>query len=477
MLEATIYSLPPEIIHQLGSYLDQDDLLAFRMTCKEINVKAREVHLTSIFECRRLLFAPASFDNLRKVSQHPSGVNLKVKDIIISCTTPYHEFPGDFVEGIRANVNGKYDGLQTMLLEIHDNSLVHLPEVFKMQEDQQETSLLTEIFRNLPNIRSIRIKRDDKSPFSRAEMNLYYPKLNMVPGTRLPEQVGGSGIYGGYLAYPEAVTFWNIPLNAAMSARLKRLETITDDLDITIEGLPLSWFAAESVKLHGFGTCFPLLKTLKTVVNDNPGEAVATNMIFCDCLESLTRLEHLDLKRNSSVEIDRLTNFLPTKVGLPMLKRLLLENVVLKWDNLRMFLDFCKTNITYIRLLRCSLEHPAEDWFQAIKYIRKELVNLQTAILDPVFAAGSKVNAQSEKYVLPWMRLIRFSMPLYGGRGWHPDSETDFKVIVRSKIEKWSTYYPLVKNLASVLKSTNVTAEEFWSLLAEKRWRLIPSGQ
>ncbi|KAF3138188.1 hypothetical protein TWF703_004717 [Orbilia oligospora] len=86
---ATIFDLLNELMDEGGIDLNEDYWLALRMTCQKLNDKCREYHLNSKYTHRRALLVQESMENLAKISQHSSKVNLRVQYLDISCLSPY----------------------------------------------------------------------------------------------------------------------------------------------------------------------------------------------------------------------------------------------------------------------------------------------------------------------------------------------------------------------------------------------------
>ncbi|KAF3901851.1 hypothetical protein AA313_de0209065 [Arthrobotrys entomopaga] len=480
MSPAKLHDLPPEIFIRIGTFLDEDDLLAIRMTCKECNTKAHEAHLTAIFQCRRVYFAPASFDNLSKIGSHPSKANLRVRDIIISCSMPYQTCRDVNIEDGQAGGNIKIGGRPESSV-ISETSRRLIPDVDQMQATGDEISHLARAFAKLPNIRSIRIERDDSTPLSRSELNLYFPGLKLTPGKRIPKEMGE--VRGEYIQYDTAVSFWDIPVSAAIQAGSK-LEIITDSHDPECpEGIPLDWFQCSPTRLNAFRKNWACLRVLKIDVDascalkdrseadsdseseSHPGsketkqrkeQLSSGSPAFCTWLESLKGLEELELSSNclADAEDDYEAYILPTATGLPNLKRLNLKVMKLDFRNLCNFLGFCKNTLSALSIFECSLESPVSSWFRLLKHIRTKCTKINVLSLSP-----SLRDYPQEKYselYLPWIEAKK-----------GPGSGT-LTATVGAR-EGNGTNYMLTKDLGKILDA-NFVPEEFWNSLTNGGW-------
>ncbi|KAK6542426.1 hypothetical protein TWF694_006381 [Orbilia ellipsospora] len=481
MSPAKLNDLPPEIFIRIGTFLDEDDLLAIRLTCKECNTKAHEAHLTAVFQCRRVYFAPASFGNLSKIGGHPSKANLRVRDIIISCSMPYQTCRDAIVGDTPASKNEKVGGgPRGVLSVVSDTSRRLIPDVEQMQATGDEVVRLAQAFAKLPNIRSIRIERDDSLPLSRSELNLYFPDLKLTPGNRIPKELGE--IRGEYIQYDAAVSFWDIPVSAAIRAGSK-LETLIDSHDPECpEGIPLDWFACSQTRLEAFRDKWSCLRVLKFDVDascalKNRSEADSDsetesypnktrkpekeqlnsrNPAFCTWLESLMGLEELELSSNclADAEDDYEAYILPTTTGLPNLKKLSLRIMKLDFRNLCNFLRFCKSTLCTLSISECSLENPVSSWFRLLKHIRTQCTNIKVLSLSPSLRDYPQ-DKYSELY-LPWIEARKnpVSRKLIATVGAREDNRTN---------------YMLEKDLGRILDA-NFVPEEFWNSLTNGGW-------
>ncbi|KAF3181828.1 hypothetical protein TWF132_011638 [Orbilia oligospora] len=177
---ATIFDLPNELMDEVGIDLDEDDWLALRMTCQKLNDRCREYHLNSKYTHRRVLLVQESMENLAKISQHSSKVNLRVQYLDISCLSPYSLEPGFY------NYN-PWQGCRTSLTD-EELKMMAAVQKFDREHHKQIEGLspdpnimiapLIQALQNLPNIQGICFNPGGQgTELTRPEWNLFYPSL------------------------------------------------------------------------------------------------------------------------------------------------------------------------------------------------------------------------------------------------------------------------------------------------------------
>ncbi|KAK6502603.1 hypothetical protein TWF506_003183 [Arthrobotrys conoides] len=298
---------------------DEDDFLALRMACHDFNAKFREAHLKCIYGVRRLFYASESFENLLKISRHPSGMNKYVRRIDICWSTPYYNYRAgrdQFVDQVRTNFLGKFSDIKEIALEISDIADRKAKEVVKLQESNEETALLSLALTGFSNLRSMIMARDltGLEPLSRSELNLFFPKVGLAPGIRLHSLLKDKSLlsYHGFLyglqTLGEALEpqldlkydlFWKLPIVSLVLSRVTHIETLifhSSDLSNT------SFFDVSNHRLSQFKTTFANLKTLKiqSIEVDSAGRDYLLKARFGDWLEAIgSNLQTLVLENPS----------------------------------------------------------------------------------------------------------------------------------------------------------------------------------
>ncbi|KAF3194323.1 hypothetical protein TWF225_006872 [Orbilia oligospora] len=151
---ATIFDLPNELMDEVGIDLDEDDWLALRMTCQKLNDRCREYHLNSKHTHRRVLLVQESMENLAKISQHSSKVNLRVQYLDISCLSPYSLEPGFYSynpwQGCRTSLT---DEELKMMAAVQKFDREHHKQIEGLSPDPNiMIAPLIQALQNLPNI-------------------------------------------------------------------------------------------------------------------------------------------------------------------------------------------------------------------------------------------------------------------------------------------------------------------------------------
>ncbi|EGX48735.1 hypothetical protein AOL_s00079g374 [Orbilia oligospora ATCC 24927] len=369
---ATIFDLPNELMDEVGIDLDEDDWLALRMTCQGLNEKCKEYHLNSKYSRRRVLLVQESMENLAKISQHPSGVNLRVRYLDISCLSPYS------LERIFYHY---------LLWEEHCTSLAD--EELKMTaairkfdrvDDEQIEGLspdsnimiapLIRALPNLPNLQSICFNpAGQRAELTRPEWNLFHPSLGYRPGTRINSRLCRTVnmrtlprlFYKG----------WDKILPAICSIPTSSLRHLTWNHRhgyFIAEDRP-GFFACE------IGPVFPNLKVLRVIFRFLDSGLIEVWMpkisqwlssIGCN-LEEL----ELDLKYITRIddEIKEVVLTLPESRMFSSLRKLGLAGFKIDLENLKIFLTHCKQSLKEFTLSRLAMQDPKEDCFEILKFL------------------------------------------------------------------------------------------------------------
>ncbi|KAK6522340.1 hypothetical protein TWF281_002906 [Arthrobotrys megalospora] len=394
---ASITSIPAELIDQITSEcqgLNQDDILAVRMSCKTLSVNFREAHLNAIFGTRRVFLCPASLENLVKISRHPSGANLRVRRIIISRTVPY-------ATSLRAQY--RPDSLQNSEViadKIIETSKAHVSEVTQMFQFKQYPVLLAVAFQNLPGIRTLSFASSGIRIYglSRSEMNLIFPSLRCGPGILSAEEVRAMSqfIYDTCVedfSFDEYTSLdgdiWSSVVYALANSGIKGVERI-DNSGAVVSGLQQDHISVPPNYLRKLESVFFNLKALDIQMSLQPkadcydfGEwikAIGRN------LEDL-RVNNLSEKRHENprwlVPISPEPVYSAIRLSakiLPKLKTLRLSGFKFYINEFSEFINSCD-RLESFALTDSRFKNPSEDWFRFLRSLQRNNHALRNTLL------------------------------------------------------------------------------------------------
>ncbi|KAK6342316.1 hypothetical protein TWF718_007719 [Orbilia javanica] len=475
-----IFSLSPDLIVQLSKELDEDDLLALRMTCKELNFKVKELHLDALYSTRTVYFIPVSLENLLKVAKHPSGINKRVRSLRICPTSPYinpeREVRRKLEEQAKNEKPGSYGIMPaSLVLKMYEQSKSEWPGVQHMHKWDLVPNMLTLAFMNFPNIQSIEFEWRRNHRVTRSEFALLYPTVGLGPGQRLiSELVNAMTVYSIPLEYKH-VAYWNYTMNAAVTAGISTLEKISDS-GLFSDGIPLAWFTTPPLQLQRMQTTLSNLRVLHVSYTEHdrrtrtlplpppggPPPPVPTGRRnFCKWIESMAgTIEKLRLEDLSS-SANRYADGCPLP-ALPRLKNVELAGMSLKVEALKAFIEPCKDKLRDIFLSQCMLENPKEEWFEILKVIREcnglskfQIVQRgqwrKTERFPDIEAYGDWMSGKAQCQILP------STQERHGGYAYNGGSHF------------------LNKNLAHEL-DTHQEAEDFWDSITNHKWKQWPES-
>ncbi|KAK6331287.1 hypothetical protein TWF730_004374 [Orbilia blumenaviensis] len=475
-----IFSLSPDLIVHLSKELDEDDLLALRMTCKELNFKAKELHLDALYATRTVYFIPVSLENLLKIAKHPSGINKRVRNLRICPTSPYinpeREVRRKLEEQAKAEKPGSHGSMPAgLVLKMYEQSKSEWPGVQHMHKWDLVPNMLTMAFMNLPNIQSIEFEWRRNHRVTRSEFTLLYPTVGLGPGKRLiPDLINAMTVYTIPLEYKH-VGYWNYTMNAAVTAGVSSLEKISD-IGLFGDGIPLNWFTTPPLQLTRMQSTLSNLRVLHITYTENdrrsrshplpapgaqPPPVPTARRNFCKWIESMAgTIEKLRLEDVSSSP-NRYADGCPLPI-LPKLKNADLAGMSLKPEAFKAFIEPCKDRLRDVFLSQCLLENPKDEWFEILKLLKecRSLTKFQ-------------ICQKSQ-----WRKQERF-----------PDIEafgdwTSGKVqcqVIPSTQERHGGYayaetsHILTKNLAKELED-HLEADEFWDSITNHKWKQWPES-
>ncbi|KAF3914358.1 hypothetical protein AA313_de0209277 [Arthrobotrys entomopaga] len=475
-----IFTLSTDLIVQLARELDEDDLLALRTTCKQLNYKAREVHLGSLYHTRSVFFVPASLENLLKVATHPSGVNSRVRHIRICPASPYINPERDVRKKLEEQAKNETPGDEGpmpagFVLKMYEQSKNEWPEVKYMQTWDLAANMLAVAFSNLPNIQTIQFDWKKAHSVTRSEFNLLYPSVGLAPGKRLPpDLVNAISTYVIPLDYKHS-GYWNIVTNAALIAGLSKLEKISD-IGLFGDGVPLSWFIMPQSRLTKMGAAFSSLRVLHltfsdgerrnraVIINPRPVGVNLSRQTLCKWVESVgSSIEELRLEDMTSSA--RYEDGSPLPV-LSKITKLELVGLALKAESFKELLEASQSSLNDIVFSQCLLENPKVEWVEILRELKAKCPRLtklsvvmkgqwrrrEERFPDIEFRGGDQINLSSEKATC----LVT------------PGVQERSEFFHR-------TVHTLQKNLAKLLDQ-HKEPEQFWDALTDRKWRQWPES-
>ncbi|KAK6506869.1 hypothetical protein TWF481_005329 [Arthrobotrys musiformis] len=357
--------LSTELVFQIIEYLDdEDDLLALRMTCKNLNLLTKEAHLKSIYESRRVYLVPASLENMVRIAR--SDMNTRVHNLEISSDLLY---PTTYGEDTSLDTEDTSLPLHDPTATFHtilDTARTEIPKINLLRNnDIYGSTIFTLIFSNLPRLRSIvftsRAYVYGLAMLTRSEFNLIYPSLGMTPGTRIPKGIlesWSAGDESGSRIQFDNGEYREIILTAAFITSPPHLEKI-NDIDMFEKPMSIERFATlpilqpprslQYMKLRALDICFGYSNTFNHNSSLN-SLGVSLEQAFHTCLCTIgTVLEELGLHY---IKEDREMDILPK--ALPKLRKLTLRGYSIEKNPWEATLTTCP-NLGFIRLIFCKL--------------------------------------------------------------------------------------------------------------------------
>ncbi|KAK6330679.1 hypothetical protein TWF718_002877 [Orbilia javanica] len=425
MLEkALILSFPFEIFYAIGEFIDdEDDFLALRMVCHEFDTAFRQAHHKSIYSIRRVFYTVESFENLLKISRHPSGMNKYVREIEMSRLAPYR--PNTTLEArrvvneLRTSFESEGGNIKDIVTELVDIANEKFDDILSFEGSGERIALLSLALTGFPSLRSIHLERDREDrrrrPFSRSELNLFFPTLGFTPGSHIYKLlvrnkfskplITGSVLMSEQPGYDST---WNFTLPSLLLSGVTHLETLGFHEHA---GLSVHAFNLFQRRASQFKSALLRLKALRIHVGlfQDADMAVEEEMLdvkFKTWLETIgSNLEVLWLGKNGSTGRGYSSTPLPVKTGLPKLRRLTLDRITLSRLNLEGFLDTCKSQLEYLRMQLFAFEgdQPTECYL-FLRYLRKNCVHLRE--IDLRFSSsGGLVTTPAQQYSLAYASL------------------------------------------------------------------------
>ncbi|KAF3287409.1 hypothetical protein TWF970_007133 [Orbilia oligospora] len=409
---ASLHSLPIELVQEIANKLDEDEILALRLACKDLDSKTHEAHLESKYRTRRVFFVPAGLDNLLKISRHPSGVNKRVKEIIFFGTSPYYcisdpdpLLPGQIPRSESASI------VLSRLDSASQLDFAELQEIDR-QDSGEDTSMLALAFTNLPELRSIRFHSHpcyEHPNLTRSEFNLFYPTvlgLNSKPGTHIP--TGFTDVANTILRRHWGLkNSWSKFMAAVVTAGLKNITRIQNTHFWNEKGheIPLNDFLpSQPRRLARLRTLFANLKVLEIVLRTYSRSNVSVMKRVQPWLEAIgAMLEVLDL-RLIRISFGGPTIYAMNVFALPMLsflKMVTLENFNFDLENFKQVLINCKDTLVSLKITKCKFYNNKEGWFVVLQLLKREVRSLKFFQLRGQSEAWYETNMEPPDYVLP----------------------------------------------------------------------------
>ncbi|KAK6330677.1 hypothetical protein TWF718_002874 [Orbilia javanica] len=455
-----MYDLPNELTAEVGAELDEDDWLALRMTCQKFNDRFKEFHLNAKYQHRRVFLCRQGVQNLGLISEHPSGMNLRVQRLDVVLQSPFRlcSEPDMPLLVTKEDIPLAKRQLEIMAEEQEDGDLYAHDAIDFETEVGHVGYLLQHAMSNLPSLRSVFFTASRKSKsLSRSECNIFYPELDYGPGTRIPEAFIRSGMF----------ELDDCSLDVSMGEWDKILPVVFSVPDSNLESL--TWIQrAGSADLDSLGlfTCnigsdFPGLRVLKVSIGAKSGykEIELWRSKFRHWVGSIgSTVEELELdvsERQGSNRPEPWTpsiNFLelPESHALSGLAKLNLCSFVLEAENLKSFLVRCKENLRELTLSRFTMQDPETGCFKLLKFLNDGF-RLRLFKLEFQDGSSGRLVKKPTDYLLPSLSV----------RGDWSSSST--KCMVKGQYPKGG--YSFEKYLKGEL-TTHDSPNEFWSSIS-----------
>ncbi|KAK6496120.1 hypothetical protein TWF481_002143 [Arthrobotrys musiformis] len=474
---ATLFDLPNELIDEIGAQFDEDDWLALRMTSHQLNAKFREYHLDSKYSHRRVFVIRHSIENLVKIAQHPSGVNLRVRHLEISFMSPYLSKFADLTKSVLqsydteeceapSNVRygdmGSKSDLASILLEMKqraDQNHTRKNEI-PLEITFIQTSL-KEALLDLPNLEGICFRLDsEKLELTRSELNLFYPCLNSMPGNRFPGRFYADRLSCIDTFIDMACEGWNCILSTTCAVPKPSLHYFTLDQKYSI-------YSCTEGSIFPMKSAFPNLKVLKVALDVTRGLNESWETEFPEWVGSAnTKIEELDLEFSGGLlDIQLKTLPFPEIHTLPGLKRLSLEYLRLDADKFGSFLSYSQGSLRELTLRYIAVQDPKDSCFSIIKILNNGFrLRLFELVLEgygygPVldFPDDSESDAETNmpEYLLPNIRVVgdwSSNSTFCEVKGWAPLKNYSLKKDLREEISKHDS------------------PDEFWNSITDGNW-------
>ncbi|KAK6522341.1 hypothetical protein TWF281_002907 [Arthrobotrys megalospora] len=378
---AGLTSLPLEMVEGIAEYVDEDDLLALRMTCKHMNNMVTNLHLKSLYHIRRIFLVKTSIKNLAKIATHGSNVRVLVRVLRVSTLAPYLPTSVPFRRHSRSQ------GLSALLvppfsIQMANMSLqaaTHQKEALcpyttlnpNTPNDQRLTAFLSLAFNNLPNLEVIEFE-DNTRALKRSELNLLYPCLHLGPGTRIPRTLVNVGVLrlNPYPAFSSPA--WGLVMTAA--SRLLPKPNIREIVDMAKKRTPIStsWVRVPSSGVLSFGSMFPNLRALCFTLNMPRAKDKKWKYRFRDWLAGVAggSLQELTIEgRYTSNDYDSLILY-PKAATFPWLRSLSLLSHSVELGDLITLLVKCRRTLKELEFQGCEIVcEPKDGWFKVLRYL------------------------------------------------------------------------------------------------------------
>lgn len=457
---ATIFDLPNELVVEVGAKFDEDDWLALRMTCQTLNDQLREFHLNSKYKRRKVFLVRQSIENLVKISQHPSGMNLRVQHLEISCQSPYA------LEGYR-RFGYNHTLLKSPSLKKNEiNIMLESDRVAEQYHTETDTNSemhainasLMKALSNLPNLEGFCFAAGERvAKLTRPEWNLFYPSLKLEPGMRFPEGLRMRKITDMRVSRVAVDQGWNSILRTicSMSKPKPSLRYLTwEHSTETFSINDASAFLGCTIK-----SVFPNLQILKVVLDFRTDTTGSWRARFPQWLSSIgAALEELEIDFNEDDNLDdelyQEIIPLPEVHLLSGLRKLNLHGFRLDAENFIVFLAHCKGSLRELTLCRLAMPNAKENCFKILKFLNSgfKLRLFKLKLQD--YGCDSLVSEVIE-YLLPDLEIVG---------DWSLHSTV-------CKVEGWDPKigWSLKKHLERELDAHN-SPDKFWDSISDGLW-------
>ncbi|EPS37038.1 hypothetical protein H072_9410 [Dactylellina haptotyla CBS 200.50] len=424
-----LLSLPYELAILLAQHLnDEDDLLALRLTCREVNILFRELHVNQIFERRYVFCFHASLQDLIKISE--SKMAPRVRHLSFWSTSPLSY--GKPNSHLYSTLNGALRG-------------------------DEISDMLSTAFFKLPNIRSFTFEAGSSFPLDgkmRAVLNMCpaYEENPIPPGRHFLQRAKRD------VGLAHVRTMWAPAMDAVLRAGLSTVKSISCPFVFMEE------FEFQPAQMMAFKTVLSRLRKLEVGDLDPDGPQPSNSDSTASRIGFYTWIAHVGAKvetfkiRNPTswvvpkLPLDRTFNL--STLVMPSLKRVSIENVYLMINEVGAILRYSQ-GLEELRISACRVTDPIKDWFDLLKYLRQNgFDSLRRLELN---LSGNHKCTDLE-FELP-------NIEIYGN--WNVDSTSCTVRLPIGKSKK--RYYVTHKNLRAHLDAIS-KAEVLWRSLTDGKW-------
>lgn len=140
-------TLPEELLSQIAVKLGSDDIAALRLTCKDVEVKSLHEFATEYFAAKCFMFTTDSLKGLANIA-NSSKLRRFLKEVFL-ITATFPESP--------LQCEGRSGCLWSPTVRQREAYHFYMQDQKKLQETEKDKRFLVDAFKNLPELRGLRI--------------------------------------------------------------------------------------------------------------------------------------------------------------------------------------------------------------------------------------------------------------------------------------------------------------------------------